>query len=381
VHRDRHPRRQNLSIRNADFENAGWPADWNREGRLHLRKLLLALALAGVFGGCVIAFFAAAKQPTLPPLFNPAANPYSNGIYANGILESDQPSGENINIYPEVPGTVKQILVAEGQEVKKGTVLLLIDDSIQRATVQQLQSQAQAAFTLLAELKAQPRKETLDVVEAQVVSAQAALKTAQDELNKQQAAYDLNPKSISKDALDTAVNAAATARANLEAARKQRDLTKAGAWIYDINNQERQYNAFYKSYLSASALLAKYTLRAPRDGTVLAISPTVGSFVSTQGAYDTYTQGMTPVLVLGSPQARLNVRCYVDEILVPRLPSPGKMKAQMSVRGSNVKISLEYVRMQPFVSPKIELSNERLEQVDVRVLPVIFRLLDVYIGE
>jgi len=289
---------------------------------------------------------------------------------------------------------VKQILVAEGQEIKKGTVLLLIDDSIQRATVQQLQSQAQAAFTLLAELKAQPRKETLDVAEAQVVSAQAALKTAQDELDKQQAAYDVNPKAISKDALDSAVNAVATARANLEVARKQRDLTKAGAWIYDINNQERQYNALYKSYLSASALLSKYTLRAPRDGIVLAISPTVGSFVSTQGAYDTYTQGMGPVLVLGSPHSHLNVRCYVDEILVPRLPCAAKMKAQLSVRGSNVKIPLEYVRMQPFVSPKIELSNQRLEQVDVRVLPVIFRLetpkdlnlypgqlVDVYIGE
>ena len=52
----------------------------------------------------------------------------------------------------------------------------------------------------------------------------------------------------------------------------------------------------------------------------MAISPTAGSFVSAQGAYDTYTQGMTPVMVLGSPQANLNVRCYVDEILVPRLP-------------------------------------------------------------
>jgi len=359
-----------------------------------LRKLLFALALAGVLAGCVVAYLSGAKQPAQPPLFNPPANPYPSGIYANGIIESDQPSGENINVYPEVPGTVKQILVAEGQEIKKGTVLLLIDDSIQRATVQQLQSQSQAAITLLAELKAQPRKETLDVAEAQVVSAQAALKTAQDELDKQQAAYDVNPKAISKDALDSAVNAAATARANLEVARKQRDLTKAGAWIYDINNQERQYNALYKSYLSASALLSKYTLRAPRDGIVLAISPTVGSFVSTQGAYDTYTQGMGPVLVLGSPHSHLNVRCYVDEILVPRLPCAAKMKAQLSVRGSNVKIPLEYVRMQPFVSPKIELSNQRLEQVDVRVLPVIFRLetpkdlnlypgqlVDVYIGE
>jgi len=68
------------------------------------------------------------------------------------------------------------------------------------------------------------------------------------------------------------------------------------------------------------------------------------------------------------------VRCYVDEILVPRLPTPSKMKAEMSVRGSSVKIPLEFVRMQPFVSPKIELSDERQERVDVRVLPVIFRI-------
>jgi HlyD family secretion protein len=358
-----------------------------------MRKLLFALSLVGLLAGCVVAYVSAITQPPLPPAFEPPTNPYPSGIYAEGMVESDQASGENINVYPEVSGTVKQIPVVEGQEVKKGQVLLVLDDSIQRATAEQLQSQAEAALTLLNELKAEPRKETLDVNEAQVVAAQATLKTAQDALDKQQAAYNLDPKSVSKDALDTAANAVLTAKTNLEVARKQRDLIKAGAWIYDINNQERTYNALYKSYLSASALLSKYTLRAPNDGIVMAINPGVGSYVSGQGAYDTYTQGMDPVLVLGSPQY-LNVRCYVDEILVPRLPGPGKMKAQMTVRGSTVKIPLEFVRTQPFVSPKIELSDERLERVDVRVLPVIFRiqkpkdmtlypglLVDVYIGE
>ncbi len=359
-----------------------------------MRKLLFILSFIGLLAGCLVAYLSAIVQPPLPPAFSPPTNPYSQGIYAEGMVESEQPSGENINVYPEVSGTVARIPATEGQKVKKGTVLLVIDDSIQRATTLQLQSQAEAAFTLLAELKAEPRKETLDVNEAQVVAAEAALRTAQDELDKQQAAYDANPKSISKDALDSAANAVRTAQASLEVACKQRDLTKAGAWIYDINNQERTYNALYKSYLSASALLSKYTLRAPEDGTVLAINPTVGSYVSAQGAYDSYTQGMDPVLVLGSSQEHLNVRCYVDEILVPRLPSPSMMKAQMSVRGSNLKIPLEFVRTQPVVSPKIELSDQRQERVDVRVLPVIFRvekpkdlnlypglLVDVYIGE
>ena len=69
-------------------------------------------------------------------------------------------------------------------------------------------------------------------------------------------------------------------------------------------------------------------------------------------------------------------------------------RPQMFIRGTNISVPLEYVRVQPYVSPKIELSNQRTERVDVRVLPVIFRfekpknidvypgqLVDVYIGE
>jgi len=357
-------------------------------------RAIFIISTVGILGGITAAIYSAMAEPALPPAFDPPANPYSSAIYAEGIVESVQSSGENINMYPEVAGTVKEVLVKEGQEVRKGMPLLLIDPSIQKATTEQQKSAAQASHAMLEELKAEPRKENLDVVEAQVVSAQAALKTAADELNKQQAAYDMDPRSISKDALDSAINAAAVAQANLEVARKQRDLTKSGAWIFDIQNQERQYNALEKSYLASSALLSKYTLRAPSDGIVLTISAMVGSFVSPQGAYDSYTQGMNPVLVFGTPQANLHVRCYVDEILVPRLPPPSKMKAQMTIRGTKVKIPLSYVRMQPFVSPKIELSDQRQERVDVRVLPVILsfekpkdvnlypgELVDVYIGE
>ncbi len=194
--------------------------------------------------------------------------------------------------------------------------------------------------------------------------------------------------------MDAARDAVAAAAANLKVAQKQLDLTKAGAWFYDIQDQERTYNALEKQYLASSALLAKYTLRAPTDGVVLSIHTIAGSYVSPQGAYDSYTQGMDPVLVLGTPQKDLEVRCYVDEILVPRLPPTTKMKAEMSIRGSNVKVPLDFVRVEPYVTPKIELSDQRQELVDVRVLPIIFKfgkpmnvnlypgeLVDVYISQ
>jgi HlyD family secretion protein len=190
--------------------------------------------------------------------------------------------------------------------------------------------------------------------------AESNLKMTHDQYDKRRAAYDIDPKSISKDVLDNAQDAVNQATAALKA---------------------------------ANALLKKYSVKAPVDGIVFTVNATTGSYVSPQGAYNAYTQASDPLVVMGSPQDYLAVRCYVDEILVSKLPSQWHIVAQMSIQGTDIKIPLEFVRVQPYVSPKIELSNQRQEQVDQRVLPVIFRfkkkdapvypgqLVNVYIGQ
>ncbi len=355
-------------------------------------KLIFSLAIVGVLAGLVAAFIFGLERRAQPPVFPPATSPYVTSIFANGIIESDQTSGSNINVYPEVSGPVTQVLVKEGQTVGAGAALLKIDDSVQKKTTAQLHSQAEAAGALLSELKAQPRKETLAIASAQVVLAEANVKAARDQYQKDRAAYDADAHSISKSVLDMAEDALLQADAGLLVAHKQFDLTKAGAWSYDIQNQQKTYDALNEAYEAADALLVKYTIKAQNDGVVLALNATASSYVSPEGVYDTYTQGQDPVLVLGPPQEYLAVRCFVDEILVSRLPNALSIRAQMSVRGSDIKVPLEFVRVQPYVSPKIELSNERQEQVDLRVLPVIFRFrkqdapvypgqeVDVYIG-
>jgi HlyD family secretion protein len=310
------------------------------------------------------------------------------------MIESDQQSGENINIFPEVSGPITHILVKEGQTVSAGTLLVSIDDSVQKATTEQLRLQSESALELLQELKAQPRKETLAVNKAQVDQAESTLKAARDQYDKRRASYDLDQRSISKDVVDTAQDAVLQAQTSLKVAVKQYDLTKAGAWSFDIKNQQKLYEAAKQAYQSANALLVKYSIKAQADGIVLAVNASSGSYVSSLGVYDTYTQGVDPIIVLGTPQDYLAVRCFVDEILVSQLPAPAHIRAQMSIRGSTVKIPLEFVRVQPLVSPKIELSNQRQERVDLRVLPVIFRFpkkdlamvypgqqVDVFIGK
>ena len=83
-------------------------------------KVIFIISSLGIIGGIAGAILSGITKPPLPPAFSPAASPYASAIYAEGIVESAQTSGENINIYPEVAGTVKEILVSEGQQVNAG---------------------------------------------------------------------------------------------------------------------------------------------------------------------------------------------------------------------------------------------------------------------
>ena len=87
-----------------------------------------------------------------------------------------------------------------------------------------------------------------------------------------------------------------------------------------MTNQERQHEALAKAAAASIALLQKYTIHAPVDGVVLSIETAVGSYASPQGSYGTYTEGFGPVITMGAAQDQLQVRTYVDEILVTSCP-------------------------------------------------------------
>ncbi|MGC9258133.1 HlyD family secretion protein [Desulfurella sp.] len=356
-------------------------------------KIIFLIASIGILIGLVSAYIYNKRTTALPPV-HVEKNPYEAGLYATGIIESYQTNGENINIFPDVSGRVVKIFAKDGQNVKKGAPLFKIDDTQQKNITQQAYYQMQAALAYLQKLKAEPRKETLEVSKAQLEYAKAQTKAAKDQWDKVEKAFKLNPNSVSKSSYDSARDSYDTAQANYQLALKQYELTKAGAWSYDIKNAQSQYESAQKAYLANKALLDKYTVRAPVDGVVLKIATAVGSYVSPSGSYGTYTQGYGPVVVMGNIEKEMEVRCYVDEILVPRLPKPQDMQAIAYIRGTDKKIPLEFVNLQPYTTPKIELSNQRTEQVDVRVLPIVFKfrvpkditiypgmLVDVYIGE
>lgn len=303
-------------------------------------KWLIIIACIGILAGLIsVIVYNERNQPQPPISVN--FNPYENGIYATGIVESYQPTGSNANIYPEVSNRVTKIYVTNGQTLKKGDPILAIDDSVQREVVGK------------------------DL--AQTVLDKANIVNVQKQLDKLQTAYSLDPKSVSKNALDNAINAVKIAQAAIHVDTQQ----------YQADNN----------------LLKKYIMKAPFDGVVLRIVPSVGDYVSPQGSYDTYTQTLIPSVQMGIVTPYMQVRAFVDEILVPHLPAPTQIEGTLFIRGlNNLSIPLEFLSIQPYTIPNIELSDERNERVDVRVLPIIFKfkkpsdinvfsgqLVDVYI--
>jgi len=122
--------------------------------------------------------------------------------------------------------------------------------------------------------------------------------------------------------------------------------------------------------------LSRLTVRAPRVGTILQVNIRPGEYASA-----------TPkdaAMILGDLD-HLQVRADVDEQNAPRL-QPGQT-ATAYVKGDTTQpIELTFVRIEPYVVPKVSLTGSSTERVDTRVLQVIYAFerpanRSVYVGQ
>jgi len=144
----------------------------------------------------------------------------------------------------------------------------------------------------------------------------------------------------------------------------------------DVQVAEAELGAARAAVSQTELLLDRLTVRAPRAGTILQVNTRPGEYVVPGAA--------TPPLVLGDTTA-LQVRADIDEQVAPRV-KPG-MPAVGYLKGDTQRpIPLEFVRIEPFVIPKVSLTGSSVERVDTRVLQVIYRIPPaerdaVYVGQ
>ncbi len=288
-----------------------------------LRYGSIAAALLGVVTILMVVRLQAERKmpPAGDPPLPPAPKPYAQSVSATGILEA---LSENVAIGVPQPGLVTEVKVKVNDTVKAGDVLFRLDDRDLRA--QEISTTARMA-----------------VAQAKIAVAAAQLAKLEAQLTRLTSVTD--PRAVSLDDLENRRQDVAVAQAQLAAARADLAATEG-------------------ELKSIALLIDRLTVRAPRDGTVIQVNIRAGEYAA--------TAPRNPAMIVGET-ARLQVRADVDEQNATRI-RPGQ-KGHASLKGDpSVSFPLEFVRVEPYVIPKVSLTGAGTERVDTRVLQVIFSL-------
>jgi hypothetical protein len=300
-----------------------------------LRYGTIVAAIAGIYL-MVQALQAQAKnQPVLggdPPVM-PPAKPFKQSVAATGILEA---LSENVAIGVPLPGLVTKVLVKVNDRVEKDQPLLKLDDRDLEAD--KLSNQAQQQIS-----------------RAQITVSEAQLAKLESQLQRLSAVTDR--RAVSQDELENSRQDVAVSKAQLVAAKAQ--LTVSENALKRIN-----------------LLIERLTIRAPRVGTIIQVNVRAGEYAA--------TSPKTPAMILGETD-KLQVRADIDEQNATRIRA-GQAAFAYLKGDPTITFPLEFVRIEPYVIPKVSLTGSSTERVDTRVLQIIYSLTrptdpPLYVGQ
>lgn len=295
-------------------------------------------------------------EPHLPP---PSAS-FEERVGAVGLVEA---SSENIAVSLPVAGLVTEVYVRAGDRVLKGQKLFSLDDRDVRAELALREASLEFVKAKLARLASSPRPEEIPAAAARVKETEAQLSDAQVQLEIIESVQD--KRAIRGEDLERRKRAVKIAAARVEEAEATLKLLKAGTWSMDIDVAKAEVQHAIRQVDRIQADLDRLTITAPITGAVLQCKVRPGE-------YATAGPVVQPLILLGSTE-RLHVRADVDERDAPRVKPGAQVLA--SVRGAaGQKYPLRFVRFEPFIVPKKNLTTDATERVDTRVLQVIYAL-------
>lgn len=335
-------------------------------------KALIVLAIIGILFGIYRVVVGGKTQPPPPPLHAPSASPFPVSVAGSGIIEAVE---ENVRVQSQVAGLVDKILVSRSQQVRTGDPLIELDGRAQKALVERLTAEVRAAEERLALLRHLPRPENVVPLEQAVERAEAQLADLRTRLSRFEKTWESYPGSVSQDAIDQTRQQVKAAEASLGEAKANLAAVRAGAWEYEVREQEASLNAKRASLKEASQILSWHTVRAPKDGAILQINVRPGEWIAPGQAESPLLMGRTD---------RLQIRADIDEVNAVDVQKGARAIAYL--RGyTDRQIPLEFERVDPYIIPKRQLTGNTTERVDVRVLQVIYRFtppdFPVYAGQ
>ena len=231
----------------------------NQAKKQHNNILLAIIGFAGVvIIVALIGFFALGRDPEI----------------IQGQVEVTE-----YRVSSKVPGRILELRVKEGDYVKVGDTLAILDAPEVRAKMEQAQSAESAAAAL--ELKAQngARKEQIQGAFSVLQQAKAGLEIAEKSYNRVQRLYDEGVMSAQK--RDEAYANYKAMEAQCKAAQSQYDMAKNGARMEDKLAASAQVGRARGAVQEVNSYIHETVQIAQMEGEVSDVYPKVGELVGT----------------------------------------------------------------------------------------------------
>ena len=215
-----------------------------------------------------------------------------------------------------VDGRVVEFAVNAGDTVQKGQPLAQLLTETIGIEIRVARAELALRQQELLELKNGTRPEELREAEARMLAAQALRDYAQSKLRRTQTLYDR--KATTEDELHDAVAAAAAAENNAAANRAAYELAQAGPRRERIDQAQARVDMAQEQLNRLLDIEAKYTIRAPFDGEVVAEHTEVGQWISTG-------QLVAEVVEL----ARVEILIQVPEVYAPHVALGSRVRVEV----------------------------------------------------
>lgn len=250
---------------------------------------------------------------------HPARENITESVYASGMIKADN----QYKVFPTVNGRVAEILVKEGDQVKKGDVIIRLENTNARLSTENAAIAAGYA-------SAKANQERLRDLQIEINLAQA--KMVQDALLQQRQQHLWDEKIGTRNELEQRQLAYKTSVTAYNSAKlKYAQLQK------EINFQERQSQ---KNLELSTAVRNDYNIKSEMNGKVYTIIPEKGEMATTQ----------SPVAVIGDASA-FTIEVQVDEYDISRIKAGQKMFLSMdSYRGQSFEAVV--TRIDPIMNEK-----------------------------
>jgi HlyD family secretion protein len=277
------------------------PLNGNSSARQPRRWWVTALAILGAV--IVLAAFVSRRDDGVPVRTAVVEQSDIRALVStNGKIEPVN----NFEAHAPVSTSVRRVFVKEGDSVKQGQLLVVLDDADARAQAARAQTQLKAAQADLNAAERGGNREEMLSLDAQLVKAGTDRDSAQRNLDAMKKLESQGAASAGE--VREAENTLARADAQLTFLRKKQTKRYSNAELARFAAQQAEAQAAYDA---AEDVLAKSNVRAPFAGIVYSLPAKQGGFVA---AGD--------LLLQVADLRNVMVHAFVDEPDVARL-APG----------------------------------------------------------